>query len=217
MTLATVSEEKDTLERRVVERLLGITKKELSFLEGNTIIKDPFLIAGVGSILRLDDSDQAKDIDIVMTGLKHSVINEIKIDWNSDYDTRGYPNVIYNLFEKIVYDFDPRYVLDEIPLIGFTQSFPLWGFDKRVELNVDERKIDIRTLIEMELPLPLSQFLGQDFGGISINYGGCRPIDLFYSLGITVESWKNIQNSARDKDSSEGKSERYFYSTLYES
>ena len=170
----------------------------LDSVQSRCVFREPFALAGVGGILRRFDPSDARDIDLVVSGLANSVIYQIRgkrIDEPS-FKRFGIPYVIFGFLKQLTEHLgsplprEPiRYSLDSsIPFEDFNRDFQC------------ESGAVFRSYIEPEQRGALSMFRNRGWLGVRAIYPQCRPFDIIFALGTSVDEWIRHQEAEVDQN-----------------
>ena len=150
--------------------LVEATVKDLAAFMGGR--KVPFLVAGVGSLLRLADAKQAKDIDLAIVGLKYTrTLNH------------GFDDVIR--FTKDIKHYFDEATKDCVAVSdgsGYRGSSPFAGLNEEAKGMWHGRRV--------EMVPELEEFGLYGSKGMRLCFDHSRPIDVQCVFNRTVEEWK---------------------------
>lgn len=146
----------------------------------------PFLIAGVGGVLRLADPAFAEDIDLAVVGLRPQ-------PKEGEKSFEAFTRAVYGFYEEFL--FRERASYGDVwhgrgsGFIG-RGSGPFSGLDEGFAGGNEKDGLSGRTNLE-------------DFGfwrskGFSVRHGSLRPIDIQFSAVHMIDEWKRYQEELHD-------------------
>ncbi len=166
----------------------------------------PFLIAGVGGVLRFELPGFAKDIDLAVAGLDYPGSSKVGHTFNDVEDFTGIVQKFFmeqvDVFKKSKYNLSqPTYSRG---------SGPFGGMNATIEGKLKGgSSIDLASNIE--------SFGFYNSKGFQLKYNEARPVDIQFVFNEGPELWRLRQLTMQDRPrSSEGKDEKFFYSVLAE-
>ena len=171
----------------------------------------PFLIAGVGGILRFDDPAKARDIDLVAVGLKYAPVGRHNFDHVEEFT-----GIVNTYFDRLV----TNLISQGVDVTSFIKlrsgSGPFKDHNK--EFKGKLRMIDLGIDLGVEVKSDLDSFGCYNSKGLQIVYEGLRPVDIQFSFNMTPGDWKQEQVRLTDIIGSklEAKSREFPYAVLLE-
>lgn len=174
------------------------------------ITSNPFLITGVGSILRNTNPVTAQDIDIAIVGLKYfqdkpnGGRSEIPVAQITGAN-RFFTTIVNNYFDVLANRFEGAGYCRAAP-----QEDTSLDHDLLVELVQDKNKITLQSRIE--------NFTYYGSKGVVLHVTGSRPIHVHFVFNKAVEEWRDWQTTLEDPPEKRkpGKSPKFFYAVLHE-
>ena len=173
--------------------------------------RGPFLIAGVGGVLRFADPEDAKDIDLAVVGLNYTSLpaSGKKHTFQHVID---FTRVILEYFRRLEQSHLGEGGTKYNPLgMGSDRlskgSGPFEGWDEG--FGFLETEVEARTSLES---------LGwYNSKGLQVRYKDVRPIDIQFVFNESPEEWKQEQECLEESPLGRiGKADRFFYSVFHE-
>ncbi|MBU0761038.1 MAG: hypothetical protein KJ600_03140 [Nanoarchaeota archaeon] len=174
----------------------------------------PYLIAGVGGILRFLEPEVAKDIDLAVVGLRPRCKPDEK-------DFVAFTRTVKEFFDRFAAGLTLSYReficgMGSGSLVG-SGSGPFWLLDEEFRGGTETERIEGRTHLE--------RFGFYKSKGWQVKFNGARPIDIQFSAIPDCKEWSLNQYSLRDptgdpRAANAGtlfevpKDERFYYSVL---
>ena len=174
--------------------------------------RGPFLIAGVGSVLRFEDPELAKDIDLAVVGLKYT--KDLGKSRTHTFDqVINFTECVEGYFKRLVAKLkegrEEYSLLQGSDTTFSTGSGPFEGWNDGFAGRKDGSSVEVRSHLE--------EFGGYDSKGLQIKHQGSRPVDAQFSFNQTPEEWKRNQEGLRNSLFDHGeKSDKFFYEILLE-
>lgn len=172
--------------------------------------KTPFLIAGVGGVLRQAKPFDAKDIDLAITGLKYGTAHSFG-------DVITFTRMIQSYFEQLEMHIDDVKDMSDDgsgPLYGplhfSTGSGPFRGLNSGKKGTI--AGVPVETISKLE---GFSQYSTK---GLQVCYENSRPIDIQFVFNKTIDEWRanQVSGSYPEYDKKQVKNPNFFYSVLLE-
>jgi len=165
----------------------------------------PFLIAGVGSILRNVNPALAKDIDLAVVGFSYAPQHQHSFD-----DVIAFTHVVRSYFSHLAASLDESHEIGDggSGMRPFSSgSGPFEGCNEGIGGTVGG--VDVRVVSELE------SFGPYDSKGLQVKYKDSRPIDIQFVFNKTVKGWIADQNRGYDREFSRERNDpRCLYSLL---
>ena len=181
-----------------VQETIGTITDYMRYLD-----RGSFLIAGVGSVLRLENPEKAKDIDLAVVGLNYTSL-PARERRHTFEDVIDFTQVVRGYFGAL------KSRLGE----GRTEHIPL-GKGSGPFAGWDEGFRSLETGVEARTSL---DFFGwYNSKGLQVIYEGVRPIDIQFVFNEDPDEWRGEQECLGESPGGPGgKADRFFYSVLHE-
>lgn len=185
-------------EARRVQEIVG--NLELYMIFATT---KPFLIAGVGSILRHDDPTRAEDVDIAVPGLTYfnAQRNGGVVPPEIIRARQVFTTIASAYFEVLAYHFERE---------GYQKP------PQRTDQSCD-RSVELRRESELlVLTSHIEDFSYYGSKGLELAEKGSRPIHVHFVFNLTPEEWRARQARLEDPPAKRrsGKSPQFIYAVL---
>ncbi|MBS3167580.1 hypothetical protein J4216_00445 [Candidatus Woesearchaeota archaeon] len=181
-----------------VERVRFLVDDITTFMVRNGC--EEFLIAGVGSILRLENPEMARDIDLAVVGFNYTVAPARERG-------HGFESVIH--FTRSVSNYFDGLQVKLASLPGVKSSYPSYeaGSDDGILVSGSgpfaRWNKDIWLLVadqQLRLTSDLETFGSYNSKGLSVRYGEGRPIDIQFVFNETPRDWRIQQHLGYELD-----------------
>lgn len=171
----------------------------------------PFIIAGVGSILRLENPVYAKDIDLAVVG--HTCDPNARIKRHHTFnDVLDFTRLVQGYFLQLKESIPGAHKIGDGGSGYFPFSHgsgPFRGCNEGIAGTVENIPIDVISELE--------SFGRYNSKGLQLNYEHCRPIDVQFVFNRAIEEWFEQQESGSlNEQKQRGKVSELLYAVLLE-